>query len=133
MTKQSRNRRLICSDVKMEATIALDIVFSMGQGKVPRLNEEQLSHLKGCVACKESMRIWEEKGRTAFATTRAYDILNAASAGAPGILAKRVGNGTAYYKELETNPLKGTVVIASDEGVISDPMEQTLNEFERLS
>ena len=78
-----KNKRQKCVDPQQGGKIPLEIVFSIGAGKVPfpkdlqdepSLSPEARAHLQACESCRgdlrENLALWYEKGISSYRTNQ---------------------------------------------------------------
>ena len=140
--KKNRHK---CVDSQQGSKIPLEIVFSIGAGKVPFptdlqqepvLSSEARSHLRICESCRDDLRenlaLWYRKGMASYRTNQAYGIVTAASSGDSTILRRNISSGVAFFK-LREGSTTGLFVLVTDGHSIHDAEEKTLEEFNNMS
>jgi hypothetical protein len=85
-----------------------------------------------CEKCNQLLPLWFKKGDAARKTNIAYHIVNLAEARDSRVMERTTRSGTALFKPAEEDASKGILVKISSTGVISDPEEVTLDDFNRL-
>ncbi len=133
-----------CADPHVGNRIPLEIVFSIGAGKVPfpkdlkqgpELSPESRHHLETCESCRDDLRenlsLWYTKGMSSYRTSQAFGIVNASEGGDKTILRRNLSSGVALFKP-DQNRKKGLVVVVTPEHYVHDSEEKTLEEFMQM-
>jgi len=121
-----------CTDSDLGGKVGLEIVFSIGAGREPRLTAEYRKHLEDCECCRESVPLWNEKGQATRRHSLAVRIVNLSRKGDPAILRRNTKEGLALFKPDEHDASKGLYVLLDADHNIFDPEGMNLEDFNRL-